>query len=121
MKSLLILLSLAVFSVLTVPAHAMDENGLYAIYGEAECGDFLEARQDQADDDYEWWIAGWLTGANFQGAKTYDLLSVDTTPGDVLTWLDDYCRGHGEDSLADGLVWLYRGLHSSRRQHAPSQ
>ncbi len=121
MKTALTLLPLVALLCLASPARAMDANGLYAIYGEAECKDFLKARQDDEDDDYEWWITGWLTGVNFHAAKTYDLLSVDTSPRDVLTWLDDYCHKHTEESLADGLVWLYRGLHPSRRQHAPSQ
>ena len=121
MRTAATLLTLCALMSFATPARAMDENGLYAIYGDSECGEFLEARQDESDNDYEWWITGWLTGINFHAAGTYDLLSVDTSPRDVLSWLDDYCRSHVEDSLADGLVWLYRGLHPSRRQHAPSQ
>lgn len=99
----------------------MDSNGLYVSHGAVACSEFLDARETDDARHHEWWIAGWLTATNFQRDSTFDVIPDDTSPADIIAWLEDYCRTHQSETLADGVVWLFRGLYPVRIQQAPAQ
>lgn len=110
----------AILAGMAGAAHAADSNARYVVRGEISCPAFLEARQTNDSIRHEWWIAGWLTASNFHLAETFDIVAQDTTRGDIMTWLEDYCRTHESDGLNDAMEWLFRGLYPSRVTEGPT-
>jgi hypothetical protein len=82
------------------------DNGNYTAmgWGNGSCGSWTAARRTpqgmQARGNGEW-VLGFLSGAGAMGlSQGYDPLH-GTDPEGVLAWVDNYCRDHPLESIAE--------------------
>lgn len=88
--------------------------------GMPSCGTWTAARTTRLDGvaaQYEKWALGFESGLNLaRSAERGDVLR-DTDPEGVLSWVDQFCRGHPLDTLSVAIVDLDRELARRRAAH----
>ena len=96
---------IALLMICTIPVHAADNSGNYAIWGSGNksCHSFNLARAEDEDGKYRDYLMGYLTAYNHQTPETYSI-SRDMNLDDVLTWMDEQCQLKPIVSFEEALV-----------------
>jgi hypothetical protein len=86
-----------------LPARA--ETYTFLSNGLDSCGQYLAAGQVRQDTDVEW-VLGFISGANWAATTQNDrhVGSSFTDPEAINAWVEQYCRGHPLDKIADAAV-----------------
>jgi hypothetical protein len=90
------------FSLVSETSAAETSGGSYMIpsNGQITCGEFLsDSPRSQATDTE--WVLGYISGRNRVSASGRMAGSSFKAPESVMAWLQDYCRTHALDHLAD--------------------
>ncbi len=78
----------------------------------------MEARHNETDSLYEWWLSGFLSAMNLALADTYNLVGFDDLHGPML-WLENWCTQNPQKTIQDGAAALVRDLYPRRQKTAP--
>lgn len=115
------ILILILLACACMQANAMDKDGNYAVWGPGQksCFNYSNARNSGHDDDYKYFVMGYLTAYNTLTVKTYRISGAETF-ADVLGWLDNYCEEkqmHGfEQAVSDYII----AHHETRLSQPPA-
>jgi hypothetical protein len=106
------------------PAWALDGDGNYFVRGAGNelCAAYLDARSTHRDNEFQAWLAGYITSFNRWTADVWRIEDGDFPAS--LNWVDYYCRVHPSqtfDVAAENLIaFLYPNrLRSARAAAAP--
>jgi hypothetical protein len=72
------------------------------------CGTWTQMRNTQQAQAYEYWVLGFLSGANFHEGNTDFLQGLDINAAKA--WMDNYCRAKPLDTLTVAMVALMQEL-----------
>jgi hypothetical protein len=95
-----------------------DKDGFYMAFFTVSCSKYVEARRTHSDEEYEWWLAGYLTGLNNELPNTFNLVGSDDLSGPML-WLEDWCNKNPLKSMAEGAQAFVLELYPKRQQSRP--
>lgn len=100
---------------------ALDNNGLFAIWGKGSksCHSYNIARNTADDQAFKNYLMGYLTSANIQMENTYSI-SGKMNINDILVWLDEYCQSKPITSFAHSLADFIIEHYDKRTKQAPS-
>ncbi len=86
------------------------------IFGAVGCGDWVKARSGGANDVGALalgdWVVGFVDGVAI--SKNENILK-GVDPASMFLWMDNYCKNHPLDNIADGTDALVKELR--RKQH----
>ena len=121
MKLVPVMLAFAVsLAVLGMPREGFskDKDGFYMAFFAVSCRKYVVARRTHSDEEYEWWLAGYLTGLNNELPNTFNLVGSDDLSGPML-WLEDWCNKYPLKSMAEGAQAFVLELYPKRQQSRP--
>ena len=100
---------------LRVGVSPSDPRGRTLIGADVSCGTWTQARQQdrQKPVTYQWWVAGFLSGLEYEGDPSRDPLAGNDIGG-IATWIDNYCRENPLKTIADACLELMKLLRSGR-------
>ena len=98
--------------------HAADRAGNYSVYAGRTCGAYLDARKNNSDNSFGWWVAGYITAANFVSSDTSDYLHSTDVRG-AMAWLEKHCREKPLDAFDTAAAALLIELYPKRQVKAP--
>ena len=92
-----------------------DPRGRTLIGADVSCGTWTQARQQdrQKPVTYQWWVAGFLSGLEYEGDPSGDPLAGNDIGG-ITAWIDNYCRENPLKTIADACLELMKLLRSGR-------
>jgi hypothetical protein len=93
----------ALLTVLTVgltTGHAEAANYNLIGSGNRSCGTWTAEERDQRYPIFGQWVLGFLSGIGYEGAPSSNPLQGMDAYG-VFGWIDNYCREHPIDDIAD--------------------
>lgn len=102
MRNALILITVLIASSSVAASGPFNGFGI----GELSCGKYLNevSTNPQAANSYSWWVAGFVTGTNFEKGRT---ISTDNLAHDA--WLKQYCEKNPLDAFMNAAVKLNEG------------
>jgi hypothetical protein len=100
---------------------AYDRQFNLKMYGVRSCDQYVSGYgQSQERNFMRFWLAGYITAANYQTPDTYDVLA-NSSIEDALLWMLAYCKANPRKDTFDGLQEMLAELSSSSRaQKAPT-
>ena len=106
------------FAMAGAPAVAADKSGSYAIrgMGAKSCYSYRQAREQQADERYRDYLAGYLSAFNVLSEDTYSISGGLPTP-EILLWLDDFCASQQMFSFEHAL-YAFVEAHQEKRMRS---
>ncbi len=115
--ALLLALAASAGLLLSLPSHAADRNGNFAIKGVglAPCTDFLESFRagDARLPMFLGWVSGFLSAMNLHSPDTYDL--VDWQSDDyIAASLRGWCEANPSERFFSGVYQMARSLEAFR-------
>ncbi len=114
-----LLLLVPVLAVVSMPAYAADERGLYQALNYISCAQYEQDRKlplhtgrNAADEIY---LSGWLTAYNYLTPSTYDIVPNHDIMK-VMEWLDGYCKANPTKGVEAGLLQFASDFYPTRTQ-----
>ena len=92
-----------------------DPSGRTLIGADVSCGTWTQARQQdrQKPLTHQWWVAGFLSGLEYEGDPSRDPLAGNDIGG-IAAWIDNYCRQNPLKTIAHACLELMTLLRSGR-------
>jgi hypothetical protein len=106
----------AEYAALRMGAIPGEPRGRVFIGGDVSCGAWTQARR-QNRQTYQWWVAGFLSGLNYEGDPSRDPLDGNDFAG-IAAWIDNYCRENPLKRITYASIELMKLLRPSDK---PSQ
>lgn len=101
-----------------IAAFAADDQGNYAVLGNQSCHAYNQAREKENDEQFRFYIMGYLTAFNTIMDKTYSISGM-MPMGEVMTWFDEYCGAHGIHSFELAIRNFVAESYDDRLQRPP--
>lgn len=95
----IIFLSGIIFAGISASAGA----GTVAIFGEPDCGKWVES----STATRKAWLLGYLSGMNTMDATKGDALEQLQSAEQAFLWMDNYCRANPLNGMSNGAVALF--------------
>jgi len=118
-----------IFSLLVLWSFMMEAqagnamNGVYSAYdrGQDACGQFLEARKNNSQENigYAIWLAGYITAYNQLKADTRDLLNLSNSKDPAplagpMQWIENYCVKNPMDDFMKTVITFTKFQYPNR-------
>jgi hypothetical protein len=105
-------------SLAPVAGFTADEQGNYAVLGNQSCHAYNVARESENDDQFRFYIMGYLTAFNTIMDETYSISGIRPM-GEVMAWFDDYCGSQGIHSFELAIRNFVSESYDDRLQRPP--
>jgi len=106
-----VILFVALTAGCLLPSGVSAQHTVFTSYGPTQisCGSYTAASGNQRNT-YDWWVLGFVSGANFERLSTNkpDLASTDSRG--LEGWVTKYCADHPLDDVVTAAVVLVREL-----------
>jgi len=87
-------------------AGAADADGVWQAVGGIPCSTFVDDREANRDNAYQWWFLGWVAAHNRLLDDTYTLIPDEATFKSSIAWIETYCREYPRKTIADAALSL---------------
>ena len=108
-----------IFAALSCGATASDKDNSSSTQGAVSCGKYIEERglKGWSYTVIKGWVAGYVTAYNGLAPDTYDILGKSDL-NHAMLWMEDYCKAHPLENLANGMKVLMTVLYPKRTRTA---
>lgn len=101
-----------------IAGQAADAQGNYAVLGNQSCHAYNQARKSGDDDQFRFYVMGYLTAFNTIMDKTYSISGMQTL-AEIMNWFDDYCGAQAIHSFELAIRNFVAESYDDRLQQVP--